>query len=145
MIYISDLLIQSLFSFFTLTTRDHLCSYEGTICAQFILADFFARVQGGFNFVFESESCIFLFFFLAKLSCMCVSVFFLCRCFQVRHLDWLFCFYSCPSPTTGQRGETVRVYLGGQFTRWRRWASFNHFCHSASQHFPVRALPALSS
>ena len=26
--YISDLLIQSLFSFFTLTTRDHLCSYE---------------------------------------------------------------------------------------------------------------------
>ena len=41
--------------------------------------------------------------------------------------------------------ETVRFYLGGQFTRWRRWASFNHFCHSASQPFPVRALPAMSS
>ena len=25
---------------------------------------------------------------------MCVSVFFLCRCFQVRHLDRIFCFYS---------------------------------------------------
>ena len=25
---------------------------------------------------------------------MCVSVFFLCRCFQVRHLDRVFCFYS---------------------------------------------------
>ena len=28
---------------------------------------------------------------------MCVSVFFLCRCFQVRHLDRGFCFYSCLS------------------------------------------------
>ena len=59
---------------------------------------------------------------------MRVSVFFLCRCFQVRHLDRVFCFYSCPSPAAGQGGETVRAYLGG-FKRWKRWALFNHFCH----------------
>ena len=58
--------------------------------------------------------------------CVCISIF--CRCFQVRHLDQGFCFCSCPSPAAGQRGETVRAYLGG-FKRWRRWALFNHFCH----------------
>ena len=62
--------------------RDHLCPIH--------FSGFFSRFQGGFNFVFESESCIFLFFFLVKFSCMCVSVFFLCRWFQVRHLDRVF-------------------------------------------------------
>ena len=45
-----------------------------------------------------------------------------------------FCFYSCPSPATGQRGGTVRAYPGG-FNRWRRRASSNHLCH-----LPIKSL-----
>ena len=73
MIYISDLLIQSLFSFFTLTTRDHLCSYEGTICAQFILADFFARFRAAL-ILFSRVSPAY--FFSSFFVCVCQYFFF---------------------------------------------------------------------
>ena len=62
------------------------------------------------------------------LCILCASVFVSCRCVHVRHVERVFCFYSSPSPATGQRSGTVRAYLGG-FKRWRRWDSSNHFCH----------------
>ena len=55
--------------------RDHLCSYEGTICAQFILADFLSPCSGRLQFCFR-EWVLFLFFFIAIFSCVCVYQYF---------------------------------------------------------------------
>ena len=133
MIYITDSLIQSLFSFSTLTTRDHLCSYErpsvliwrDNLCP-IHFSRFFEPVFRAALILLSRVSPVSFLLFSNILLCVCISIF--CRCFQVRHLDQGFCFYSCPPPATRQRGETVRAYLGG-FKRWRRWPSFNHFCH----------------